>query len=112
MHGFKKIDKIVRKRGNSLTLSLTKQLKEIGGNEKVFVVWSDSFILITKDDVFHPIQHVIDIDRKRWVEFVGFCVEHNLRYTEAIEKAITFFMKNYKSLLLRFKEGFWDKDIF
>jgi len=110
--GFKKDDKTVRKRGNSLTLSLTKQLNGIGVNEKVFVTWSNSFILITRDEIFHPIQHVIGIDRKKWADFVGFCVEHDLRYSEAIEKAITFFMKNYKSLLIRFKEGFWDKDIF
>jgi len=112
MIGFKKDNKIVRKRGNSLTLSLTKQLKEINSNDKVFVTWCDSFILITKDDLFHPIQHVIGIDKKKWLEFIGFCVEHNLKYSDAIENAITFFIKNYNSLLIKFKEGFWDRKIF
>jgi len=110
MLGFKKIDKTVRKRGNSLTLSLTKQLNEIGANDKVFVVWSKDFILITKDEIHHPIQLIMGLSDEEWVKFVGFCVENKMKYAEALKKSMEFYIENYRSVMLKIKE-ILDKDL-
>ncbi|MHA1279323.1 MAG: hypothetical protein ACTSQ8_19165 [Candidatus Helarchaeota archaeon] len=98
------------KHGSSLSLNITEQLKTIDAMDSVQMVWSPNFILITSKEVFHPIQHVVGLDKEKWLEFVGFCVKRDLKYEDALTKAIMFFIRNYDSLLLKFKEGFWDKD--